>query len=196
MIGTIQNDFAPAAEAIGQIFNRGVQTFVTARIQDAIHCKIVINLANSITTLLGYGFAKISSTRVFQKLLTGQIYEGVEIIKAAGYKESKLGGMPSWALLRAGARLPPYITGPVFRQNVKKMVVSSMAQDVMHRGEGDPGNTELDSINGYIVELADKHGVEAPMNRAIYRICKREFARPTFSPLDPEEVLAEVTKIR
>ena len=52
------------------------------------------------------------------------------------------------------------------------MNMSSMTQDVALRGAHD---TELESITGYIVELAAKHGVPAPYNRTIYRLGRERF---------------------
>jgi len=71
------------------------------------------------------------------------------------------------------------------------MVVSSMAQDIIQRGGSD---SELESINGYTLELADAHGVDAPYNRTVYELCREKFARPEFQPMDVEEVWKEVSK--
>ena len=48
--------------------------------------------------------------------------------------------------------------------------------------------TELEYLNGYIVGLADQWGLKAPYNRAIYRLCREQFANPDFEPLDIQEV--------
>jgi 2-dehydropantoate 2-reductase len=44
---------------------------------------------------------------------------------------------------------------------------SSMLQDVL-KGK----STEIDSINGYVVRLAKKHGVEIPVNETLYALVK------------------------
>ena len=72
------------------------------------------------------------------------------------------------------------------------MAMSSMTQDVALRGAHD---TELESITGYIVQLAAEHGVPAPYNRAIYRLGREKF-RPGFEPLGCEEVLEAVARER
>ena len=51
-----------------------------------------------------------------------------------------------------------------------------------------PGTLTANLIGGYIVGLADKHSLKAPFNRAVYELCKREFAKPKFAPLDIGEV--------
>jgi Ketopantoate reductase PanE/ApbA C terminal len=67
-----------------------------------------------------------------------------------------------------------------------------LTQDVALRGAHD---TEIESITGYIVGLAAKHGVPAPYNRAIYRLGRERF-HPGFEPLPCEEVLAAVKEER
>jgi len=193
IIGTPDNGLQEEMKIIAGIFNRGVETVITPHLQDAVHCKIIINLTNSVTTLVGHKFREISDPAAFQKILTNLLYEGMEIVKASGYKECKLGGMPGWATLWMGAKLPRLVTKPLFDKNVKKMVLSSMAQDVIQRRGRE---NELESINGYIVKLADKVGMKAPVNRTIYEMSKKEFEKPDFKPLDVKDVWAAIEKAR
>ena len=190
-IGTLKDELQEEKKAIAAVLNKGVETHIDDRIADAAHCKLVINLTNSLTTLIGMGFREITDRDLFQTLLSGLTWEGVQIIKAAGYKEVKLGGMPPWLILWAGAKLPKLITRPLFEKNVRKMVISSMAQDIIQRGGSD---SELESINGYLLKLADKSGHPAPFNRAIYELAKKEFAKDKFEPLDVKEVWEAVAK--
>lgn len=189
--GTLQNELQTEMEDVARIFNLGVETHITNRIGDAAHCKLVLNLTNSLTTLIGLKYREINDRALFQKLLTGLTWEGVTIVKAAGYSESKLGGMPAWNILWVGSHLPRLITKGLFEKNVKKMVVSSMAQDIIQRKGKD---SELESINGYILDLAEKHSVPAPLNRAIYDLCKQEFSKEEFKPIDITEVWVFVKK--
>ena len=53
-----------------------------------------------------------------------------------------------------------------------------MTQDVF---SGKP-NTELESLTGYMLELARKVGIPMPINQAIYDIAKEEFG-PSFKPI-------------
>ena len=189
--GTLHNELMPEMRRIAAIFNLGVETHITQRLNDAAHCKIVINLVNSVTTLIGFRYREISDRSIFQKLTTGITWEGVQILKAAGFKEVKLGGMPPWLLLRLGATMPSFMSKPIFEKNVKKMVLSSMSQDILQR-KGQ--QSEIDTINGYMLSLADKYGVKAPVNRTVYELCKAGFAKPDFQPMDVKEVWAEVEK--
>lgn len=189
VLGTKTNELKEEMDLLADIFSAGVPTVVTDHLDDAAHSKLVINLTNSLTTLLGHRDREITRRDLFQQLLANLIWEGVEVVKAAGYKECKLGGMPSWKILWAGAKLPQQITSPLFERNVKKMVISSMAQDILQRGNSD---NELETINGYIIRLADQVNHPAPYNRAIYKICQREFSAPDFEPLDINDVWNEI----
>lgn len=190
-LGTRHNELQDELREVTRIFNLGLETHATDAIGDAAHCKLVINLTNSLTTLIGLNFRPISNEALFQKLLTNLLYEGVQVVKAAGYKESRLGGMPPWAVVRAGAQLPRAVTKGMFARNVKKMVISSMAQDVIARGGS---QSELETLNAYILDLARRYGVKTPYNDVIYAMCKREFAKPDFAPLDVREVWQEVER--
>lgn len=181
VLGTIKNELQTEMNDIATIFNGGVETVITSRLQDAAHSKMIINLANSLTTLVGYPQKDLSSMGLFQKLLSNLTYEGVQIARAAGYKESKLGGMPPWMLIAASAKLPQFLTRTAFKKNVSKMVMSSMAQDVVQRGGTD---SELESLNGYFLKLAAAHNLHVPYSEAIYDLCQRAFAKPDFHPLD------------
>jgi 2-dehydropantoate 2-reductase len=189
ILGTAAVELKPEMDAIAHIFSRGVETVATEHLQDAARCKMVVNLTNSLTTLIGHRYREISDPELFQRILTNLTYEGVRLIRYAGYNECKLGGMPSWMVITAGAVLPQFITRGMFEKNVKKMVLSSMAQDIIQRGGSD---SELETINGYFIELADKYGFKAPYNRAVYELCRQEFNRPKFEPIDVKEVWERV----
>ena len=189
VLGTPDNSLLSEMNAISDVFNQGVETVITDHLDDAVHSKIVVNLTNTVTTLVGHGFKEISDLGAFQKLLTNTLYEGVKVVKAAGYKECKLGGMPPWILFKAGALLPQRLTLPMFKKNVAKMVMSSMSQDIIQRGGTE---SELDSLSGYIVRLAGQFNVDAPYNETIFELGRERFGKSGFVAMDVRDVLAKV----
>ncbi len=188
VVGSILNLHRSDVALVADLLNKGVETTITERLQDATHSKMIVNLTNSFTTLIGHGFRSVSDPALFQKILSNLTYEGVCIARAAGYRECQVGGMPSWALMTAAAKLPAFVTKKPFEKNVKKMVISSMAQDMIQRGGVD---SELETINGHFIALAERHAVRAPFNRAIYELCREHF-KPGFEPLDVRDVWARV----
>lgn len=166
-----------------------LQASATRRFQDAAHTKLVINLANSLATLVGQGLREPEDLGAYQRLMSRLLHEGVSTVRAAGYREHKIPGLPAWWLLRAGAVLPHALTRGMFRKNVRKMVINSMAQDVLQRG---PGIHELDAINGRIIALARAHGTPAPCNQCVYDLCRERFGAEQFEPMRETEVWARL----
>jgi len=192
LIGTPDNSLGAELRLVQSILSRGCPTQIVDRLQDAVHTKIVINLTNALDALVGRGWRPLSNLAVYQQLLTQTLWEGVRIIRAAGYHEYQIAGLPRFSFLRLATLLPGFVLRPVFKRKLGAMAMSSMTQDVALRGAQD---TELESITGYIVQLAGEHGVAAPYNRAIYRLGREKF-RPGFEPLRCEEVLAAVERER
>jgi 2-dehydropantoate 2-reductase len=191
ILGTPDNSLQAELLSLAEIFNLGVKTIVTQRLQDAAHCKLVVNLSNSITTLVGLNYRPISDLGLFQRVLTNTLYEGVRVLRIAGYREIRLGGMPSWPIIWAVAHFPQRLTRRIFQNNLKKGVLSSMGQDVLqHRST----QTELEYLNGYFLTLADRYGCKVPYNRTIYRLCKQHFSQAGFEPLDIRLVWEEIQK--
>jgi len=191
ILGTPDNSLQNEMNNLADLLGKGVETVVTEHIGDAVHCKIIVNLTNSLTTLIGHGFKEVSDMNIFQKLLTNTLYEGVQVISKEGYKECKLGGMPTWSKMKAGAKLPMFLTRGMFRKGVSKMVMSSMSQDIIQRGGME---SELSTLNGYIINMADKNNLEVPYNRAIYKLCQEKFGKADFQPIDVKDVWKEVMR--
>jgi len=192
LIGILDNSLAAELRLVQSVLGRGCQTDIVDRMQDAIHTKIVVNLTNALDALVGRGAQPLSNPAIFQRLLTQTLWEGVRTIRAAGHREYRVPGMPSFALLHLVAALPDWLTRPLFQRRLRSMRMSSMTQDVMLHGAAE---TELESITGYVVHLAAEHGVPAPFNRAILRLGREKF-HPGFEPLACEEVLAAVERER
>jgi 2-dehydropantoate 2-reductase len=188
LIGTLDNALRDELRQVQSILARGCPTEITDRLQDAVHTKIVINLTNALDALVGRGARPLSNVAAYQHLLSQTLWEGVRIVRAAGYREHRIAGLPPFALLHLVAVLPGFLTRPLFKRQLRGMRMSSMTQDVVLRGGA---ATELESITGYIVQLAAAHGVPAPYNRAIYRLGREKF-RLGFEPLLCEDVLAAV----
>lgn len=190
LIGTPDNGLQDELKMVQTILAKGCPTHIVDRLQDAVHSKIVMNLTNGLDTLVGHGYGPLSNFDVYQRLLTRTLREGIEIITAAGYRECKMGGMPSFFLIRLGAAMPLWLARPMFKRKLKSMVISSMTQDILVRGSE---LSEIDSLTGYIVRLAEKHHVSAPYNQTIYRLAK-EYFKPGFQPMPCEAVADEVEK--
>ena len=189
ILGTPDNSLNNEMKLIQTIFQKGFSCHITQNYRDAAHNKLLLNLSNSFFTLIGVGFRKIPSLNKFRILATSITYEGLKILKKVGIKEVKLGPLPSWTLLRTAATLPGFITNPIFKKTIEKSSgINSMAQDLLINKNK---KTELESLNGYFIQLAKNAGYDAKINLKLYEICKREFSKENFHPLDIDTVWDE-----
>ena len=174
-------------ETIYKILRRKIGVRLIENPLDAAHCKLILNLGNSLLTIVAFHENRNRELDVLQKISTQIFNEGVDVLKKAGVNEAKIPGMPTWLLIRLTKWLPQRIVLPILEKKLKANSINSMAQDLAAGSD----QTELEDINGYFVEFAEKSGVEIPYNRALYHIFK-EWLANVDQPLTPSELLVHI----
>lgn len=173
----------PGAAADAKRFAAALEGLVPAvytdRGRDAALGKMVLNLSGSLQALTAFHRIPPDDADALQRLLTGLVAEGLEVVRAAGAREVRVPGTPPYVLLDAAARLPLFLTRRMFRKNLARMRVASLAQDV-DRGIKD---LELDGIHGELLRMADGSGLGVPILRTVYDELVRRLSLPTFEPL-------------
>lgn len=188
LIGALNEVSRAQLSRVRDLLALGCETQVVDRLQDVVHTKIVINLTNALDALVGHGVAPLSNFALYQRLLLHTLHEGAQTVRAAGFHEHRIPGIPGFRAIAWALRLPGWVTRPVFKRKLGAMVMSSMTQDVSLRGAQ---HTELESLTGYIVQLAQRVGVPVPYNRTLLRL-GREWFHPGFKPLSCEAVWEQV----
>jgi 2-dehydropantoate 2-reductase len=178
IIGTPTNDLQPELQRVKDTLKTGLECTITNRLQDASHCKLAINLINALMALVGFRKRSIESEKILVHMTTRLLGEGIEVLQAAGFKEHKLGSLPSWRDIQIAVNIPESPTNPLHDFIINRVGPTSMTQDVF----GEKPTTELESLSGYMLELAHKVGVPMPINQAIYEIAKEQFC-PGFTPI-------------
>lgn len=191
ILGTPDSGMADELNALKEMFDPYIKTNVSNNFQDAAHTKLIINLSNSLTTLIGLKFADIPDSQMgmIGKLFARLLKEGISVVKAAGYNEAKLGGPLTWRTISVLARLPESIVRRLFTGFSKSFYASSMTQDIILRGRK---QSELEYLNGYLLKLAKEHNIEVPVNRAVYELCRDAFSQPRFTPMDITEIWRKI----
>jgi len=193
ILGTPSQSLSKEINETSKLLNKGFPCEITSYYNDAAHNKILLNLTNALFTLIGLGFHQISSLVKFRILTTAIMSEGLKIVKKAGFKEVKLGSLPSWTLLQLASLLPGFITNSIFKNTIRKTTgVNSMAQDLLINKSN---QTELESLNGYFVQLAKSLGINAKYNQKLYEVCNQEFSKENFHPLTVDLVWEEFKEI-
>ena len=122
--------------------------------------KLLINLGNALNALSGITLYEQLQDRAWRRLIADQMAEALGILKANNITPAKTTAAPP-ALIPYVLRLPT----PLFKRVAAKMLTidptarSSMWDDLMKRRV-----TEIDALQGVIIELALRSGQPSPIN--------------------------------
>ncbi|MGA2386178.1 MAG: 2-dehydropantoate 2-reductase [Candidatus Bathyarchaeia archaeon] len=190
ILGTPKNDLQTEQRQVADILRLGLECSPTDRLEDAVHCKLAVNLTNALTALVCSKCRPTGSLGALDHMTARLIWEGIQVVKANGFKEHELGTIPSWKTFRTSAALPAFVTGILYRFVVREELgLNSTAQDLA----SGKTTTELESLNGYMLSLAQKAGIPMPINRAVYELAKERFG-PDFQPMPEAELLESIRK--
>jgi len=154
-------------------------------IDAALWGKLLVNLNNALNALSNLPLAEQLGDRRWRLLISRQLREGLAVLRAAGIRPAPFEGVPQ-RLMAFALRLPDALFRVAAKgmHSVDKNARSSMWEDLRM---GRP--TEVDYLQGEIVALAARHGVEVPMNRRVLELVKSAEKSKKGSPgLAPEVV--------
>jgi 2-dehydropantoate 2-reductase len=156
-----------------------------ADIDAALWGKLLVNLNNALNALSDLPLIEQLGDRRWRLLISRQMREGLAVLRAAGIRPAPVEGLPP-RLIAFALSLPDALFRLAARgmMAIDKNARSSMWEDLRARRP-----TEIDYIQGEIVRLAGKHGVEAPLNRRVMQLVKKaEIAGQGSPALPPERV--------
>lgn len=151
--------------------------------------KLLMNLNNSVNALSGLPLIEELRQRPYRRVLAACIAEALEILQQADIQPARTGKVVP-ALMPGLLRVPDWL----FRRLAGAMLAidpaarSSMADDLRLRRK-----TEVDYLNGEIVQLAQKQGLAAPVNQRIMDLVREAETRNEGSPnLSGRDLLEQV----
>eukprot|EP01086_Lenisia_limosa_P013163 TRINITY_DN4201_c0_g1_i1.p1 TRINITY_DN4201_c0_g1~~TRINITY_DN4201_c0_g1_i1.p1 ORF type:complete len:334 (+),score=32.63 TRINITY_DN4201_c0_g1_i1:539-1540(+) len=136
--------------------------------------KLLLNLNNSINALSQLPLKQELSIREYRQCLALAQLETLNLLKIAKIKPAKLTPIPAQFIPKI-LKLP----NPIFKIISKKMLAidplarSSMADDLMVGRK-----TEIDCINGEVVNLARQLNLTAPINQKLIELVKQAESEP------------------
>jgi 2-dehydropantoate 2-reductase len=178
----VERDDAATAERLSV---QGLTMRATDNIAGVQWGKLLVNLNNALNALSGLPLRSQLAQRPWRRLLADQVAEGLSAIRAAGIKPVSPTPVPS-AWTPSLLRLPDAIFQALLGRTMKidPEARSSMQED-LQRGR----RTEIDYLQGVVVEIAARHGLDVPLSRRIVTLIKNAEAAATGSPgLTPEQV--------
>jgi 2-dehydropantoate 2-reductase len=147
--------------------------------------KLLVNLNNALNALSDLPLHAQLAQRPWRMLLADQMMEALAAMKAEGIKPVSTTPLPP-GLMPYLLRMPDRLFGLVLGRTMKidHTARSSMWED-LQRG----GRTEIDFLQGVIVQLAERHGGRVPLSRRVVALVKIAEAAGKRSPgLTPEQI--------
>jgi 2-dehydropantoate 2-reductase len=173
------------ADTAGRLSAPGLKMRATNNIAGVQWGKLLVNLNNALNALSGLPLRRQLAQRSWRNLLAEQMAEGLAAIRAEGIKPVSPTPVPSsWA--PSVLRLPDPIFEMLLGRTMKidPEARSSMSED-LQRGR----RTEIDYLQGVVVEIADRHGLSVPLSRRVVALVKTAEAAGKGSPgLTPEQI--------
>lgn len=177
---------------VSQLQQKFAQTEMTLKQVDNIldwqWSKILLNLNNSINALSGVGLVAELRDRQYRRCLSLAMREAMQLLKAKGIRPPKMAALPFVFVVRL-LNLPNFIFLPLAQGMLKmdKNARSSMLDDINAKRP-----TEVDFINGEVVQLAIELGVRANINQKLIELIrKREEGK--LGPMAGSDILQEIT---
>jgi 2-dehydropantoate 2-reductase len=147
--------------------------------------KLLVNLNNALNALAGLPLRAELAQRSWRRLLADQMEEGLASIRAEGIRPVSATPIPAaWSpyLLRLPDPVFEWVLGRAMK--IDPEARSSMWEDLQRRRP-----TEIDHLQGVIIEIADRHGLAVPLSRRIVTLIRQAEARGEGSPgLTPEQI--------
>lgn len=162
--GPIMIERSPATERVHEVLEAAGVDAVLRDDLDAVQTtKLLLNLNNGLCALTGLPIRESILSKDLRWCFSTCICEGMHVMKAAGLPIVRIGRL-SPPLLSRVLLLPNFIVERISGSFMKidPGARSSTLQDL------DAGKkTEIDYLNGEIVNLADRAGISAPANRFV-----------------------------
>lgn len=181
-------DIAIEADELGTAARLSVPGLVmrpTSKIDGVQWGKLLINLANALNALSDLPLRKQLARRPWRMLIADQMVEALAVMSAEGIKPVSMTPVPS-GLTPYLLRMPDWMFELVLGRTMKidREARSSMWED-LQRGR----RTEIDYLQGVIVQLAERHELPAPLSRRVVALIKSAEAAGKCSPgLTPEQI--------
>ena len=194
VIGELDGQITERVKELQRILNYVTPTRVTTNIWGAKYSKLLINACiTTMGAISGLYLGEMLARKEFRKIFGEIIYEGVKVARAKGLKLEKISGVPIDKLAPTDSERKPGFTPSKFLKDfIIRLIgfryrrLKSSSLQSLERGR----KTEVDFINGTIVNYGKEVGVPTPVNEKIVQMVHEiEDGVRKISPQNLEELL-------
>ena len=169
-IGDVVLERTPITAELAATLKNAVEPVALSDAISAVqHGKLLLNLNNPINALSGKTLFHQLREREYRRAYAAVLQEAITVLDHASIAHAKSGPLPAAKIVKM-LRTPNWFFNTLVlpRQKLDPNSQTSMAQDL---SAGKP--TEIDTINGEILHIAQKSDTSAPLNAAIMNLIKK-----------------------
>jgi 2-dehydropantoate 2-reductase len=170
-IGEHDGVASPRARELARIMNDVAPAEVTTNLWGERWSKLALNcMANPLAALSGLGTAEVRVDPAARRLAVHLGAEVIQVGRALGHEIEPVWGIAAARFVDAAQGLGlEEVEAAISRDAARSGGRPSMLQDVMRRRR-----TEVDFLNGYVVEQGRRAGVKTPFNEAVVELFRRQ----------------------
>lgn len=157
LLGSLQDEDASPLEPIAEaISSSGIPCEVSDELPKYLWAKMLYNCAlNPLGAILGVNYGKLTESEYSKAIMNKIIAEIFDVINAAGY-ETLWSSAEEYEKVFYGKLVPDTYNH-----------YSSTYQDISRKIR-----TEIDTLNGKVIAIGERHGVDVEVNRTLYNMIK------------------------
>jgi 2-dehydropantoate 2-reductase len=149
-------------QGLSALLNKALPTEVSEDIRGAHWTKLLQNLNNAVPAATGLSVQEVNQYSRIRELNIELMIEGLEVVKKAGIKTAPIPGF-SLSLIETMAKMPLVECSAMMKSVIESLgrqpILGSTLQSIK-RGK----STEVDYLNGEIVDMGRKKGIPTPVN--------------------------------
>lgn len=168
-VGDVIVERTPTTQALlGQIPDVAEPIRISDHIKPVQYGKLLLNLNNPVNALSGKSLYHQLKERPYRQVYAAALQEALRVYKGASIQHAQSGPLPAHRIVHM-LRAPNWLFNTIALrlQKLDPSSQTSMAQDL---ASGKP--TEIDTLNGEIVKLAESSGQTAPVNARLVALVK------------------------
>jgi 2-dehydropantoate 2-reductase len=169
-------------QSLSALFNKALPTDISEDIRGAHWTKLLWNLITAVPAVTGLSYQECNHYPQIRELNINLMKEGLKVTKIAGIKTSPVPGFPL-SSLETMAKMPLPESSSMMKNIIdsggEQPVLGSILQSIK-RGK----NTEVDYMNGEIVNLGKKKGIPTPVNSLMVELVHQVETTRKFLTID------------
>ena len=155
-------------QSLSALFNKALPTDISEDIRGAHWTKLLWNLLTAVPAVTGLSYQEGNHYPQIRELNINLTKEGLEVVKLAGIKTAPVPGF-TLSVLETMAKMPLPEASSMIKKIIESLgktpALGSILQSIK-RGK----SSEVDYMNGEIVNLGKKQGIPTPVNSLIVEL--------------------------